>query len=75
MSAGYLAKCATKRRHATQALAEDHRRAMVRMGRWTTAGSNTYFCNQCGSFHAGRMGASNRGKGRKTRTRQIHHTQ
>jgi hypothetical protein len=75
MSVGYLAKCARKRRHRTRGEAEAHRMSMVRIGRWTVAGSNTYFCNQCGHFHAGGLGRSNRGKGRKIKTRKIHHVQ
>lgn len=62
MSAGYLRKCAGKRRHPTRQAAEVHRRQMVRSGRWRLDQTNTYRCNQCGSFHAGRIGTSNRGK-------------
>ncbi len=62
MSAGYLRKCATKIQHATKQAAEAHRRQMVRSGRWRLDQTNTYWCNQCGSFHAGRIGSSNRGK-------------
>lgn len=75
MSVGYLAKCARKRRHKTQAEAEEHRMSLIRIGRWTVAGSNTYWCNQCGHFHAGSLGRSNRGKGRKIKTRKVWHTQ
>lgn len=66
MSAGYLAKCARKMRHPSQAEAEEHRQHLIRMRRWTPAGSNTYFCNQCGSWHAGRVKGVPRGKGRRT---------
>lgn len=65
MSAGYLAKCARKKRHPTQADAEDHRQRLVDIGRWRAASSNTYFCNVCGHWHAGRTNGSPRGKGRK----------
>lgn len=62
MSAGYLRKCAGKRRHATKQEAEAHRRQMVSSGRWRMDRSNTYRCNQCGGFHAGRIGTRNRGR-------------
>ena len=69
MSVGYLKKCTSrgkpKQRHETQAEAEKQRSSMVAAGLWTRAGSNTYFCNQCGCFHAGKLGRNNRGKGRK----------
>lgn len=69
MSRGYLAKCSSrgrpKKSHPTQAEAEAHRRGMIAAGLWTVAGSNTYPCNQCGGYHAGRIGWANRGKGRK----------
>lgn len=66
MSAGYLAKCGRKKRHPNQDQAEDQRRAMISAGRWRADGSNTYWCNQCGSWHAGRVKGAPRGKGRKT---------
>lgn len=70
MSAGYLAKCSSrgkpKKRHPTQDEADEQRQNLIRAGIWRPANSNTYFCNQCGSWHAGRLGRSNRGKGRKT---------
>jgi hypothetical protein len=71
MSVGYLKKCANrngtpKRMFQNQTLAEELRAAMVAAGKWTWAGSNTYFCNQCGRYHAGSLGKGNRGKGRKT---------
>jgi hypothetical protein len=71
MSRGYLKKCANrngtpKKAHPTQALAEVHRSAMIAMGKWTAANSNTYPCNQCGGYHAGSLGKGNRGKGRMT---------
>jgi rubrerythrin len=61
MSAGYLRKCVGKQRHATRALAEEHRKSMVRAGKWQMGSSNTYSCTQCGNYHAGRMGSRNRG--------------
>ena len=67
MSVGYLAKCARKKRHATQAEAEEARRAWIARGTWTAAGSNTYFCNQCGCWHSGRANGRNRGKARRTK--------
>jgi hypothetical protein len=66
MSAGYLAKCGRKKRHPTQGDAEEHRRKLIRIGIWQPSRSNTYFCNQCGSWHAGRTKNMPRGKGRKT---------
>ena len=75
MTAGFLAKCGLKRRYETQTLAEDQRTHMIKSGRWTKTGSNTYRCNACGGFHAGRLGAANRGKGRRISTRPIFHTQ
>lgn len=65
MSAGYLAKCSRKVRHPSQAKAEEHRRYMIRVGMWRAGSSNTYPCNQCGCWHAGRMKGAPRGKGRK----------
>jgi hypothetical protein len=73
MSVGYLAKCARKRRHKTQA--EPHRQSLIRIGRWTAGGSNTYWCNQCGHFHAGSLGSSNRGKGRRIKKAKVWYTQ
>lgn len=75
MSAGFLAKCARKRRHLTQASAEGQRESLISQGKWTRAASNTYRCNACGGFHAGRIGSPNRGKSRKISTRPIYHTQ
>lgn len=70
MSVGYLKKCANrngtpKKAHPTQALAEAQRSGMIAAGKWTPANSNTYFCNQCGGYHAGSLGKANRGKGRR----------
>jgi hypothetical protein len=69
MSAGYLKKCsngrAPKKQHATQEEAEGQRAQLIGRGVWTAGGSNTYFCNQCGWWHAGSLGRANRGKGRK----------
>ena len=61
MSAGYLRKCARKRRHATQAEAEKHRRELVRLGS-PLRKTNTYFCIQCLSWHVGHIGEKNRGR-------------
>jgi hypothetical protein len=69
MSVGYLAKCSSrgrpKRAFATQAEAEGQRWALIHAGKWKAHQTNTYFCNQCGGYHAGTMGKGNRGKGRK----------
>jgi hypothetical protein len=62
MSAGYLRKCSGKIQHLTRAEAEVHRGRMVASGKWQMRTSNTYRCTQCGNFHAGRTGASNRGR-------------
>lgn len=70
-----MAKCARKKRHETQALAEAQRWGLISAGKWQPGTSNTYRCNQCGGFHAGRMGSSNRGKSRKPSTKPIYHTQ
>lgn len=77
MSVGYLVKCAGKIRHKTRAEAEAHRQGLILIGRWTAAGSNSYWCNQCMHFHAGSIGRSNRGKGRKgkVKTRKVWYTQ
>ena len=68
MSAGYLAKCVgrgkPKKRHLSQAEAEVRRQSLIRAGIWTVSSSNTYFCNQCGHWHVGRVGVKNRGQGR-----------
>lgn len=68
MSAGYLKKCSSngkpKKSHPTQADAEVQRWALVATGKWKPGTSNTYFCSQCGGWHAGSMGRANRGKGR-----------
>lgn len=79
MSVGYLKKCSSngkpKKRFLLQAQAEEFRAHLVRIGRWTSGRSNTYFCNVCGFYHAGEMGRSNRGKGRtvaaKNRPRHL----
>jgi predicted RNA-binding Zn-ribbon protein involved in translation (DUF1610 family) len=75
MSRGYLKKCSTglvpKIQHATQAAAEGQRSGMIAAGRWTRGNSNTYFCNQCGWYHAGKLGRSNRGKGRKVAAKNL----
>jgi hypothetical protein len=66
MSAGYLAKCGRKKRHPTQAEAEKQRQGLIGAGMWKAATSNTYFCSQCGCYHAGRIKGAPRGKGRQT---------
>lgn len=77
MSVGYLKKCSTggkpKAQHATQAQAETQRAHMVRAGKWTWNGSNTYFCNQCGWYHAGRLGPANRGRSRSVAKKRPRH--
>ena len=75
MTAGFMAKCGRKKRYETQAEAEVARERFIRNRQWRRATSNTYWCNACGGFHAGRMGSRNRGKGRKIQTRPIFHTQ
>jgi hypothetical protein len=67
MAAGYLAKCAGKCVHETQAEAEGHRAHLVRIGKYSMSGSNTYPCNQCGRWHVGRAaGNKNRGRAKGT---------
>jgi hypothetical protein len=70
MSAGYMKKCANRNgtpkiAHRTQTEAEGQRTSMIQAGIWTKGSSNTYFCNQCGGYHAGKLGRSNRGGGRR----------
>lgn len=70
MSAGYLKKHYTSRGQpkqgfSTNRLAEDFRKRMIAAGRWRAADTNTYFCNVCGEYHAGRMGKAHRGRSRK----------
>jgi hypothetical protein len=69
MSVGYMKKCSSqgkpKQQHPTQESAEGQRASLIAAKIWTKGGSNTYFCNQCGWYHAGKLGAANRGKGRK----------
>jgi hypothetical protein len=69
MSVGYLRKCTSrgrpKRAYPTQAEAEGQRWSLIRAGKMRAGTSNTYFCNQCGGYHAGSLGVANRGKGRK----------
>lgn len=63
MSVGYMAKCAWKKQHVTQELAEAQRRHLVRIGKYRWSRSNTYLCNVCWHWHAGRIqGSANRGK-------------
>jgi hypothetical protein len=77
MSIGYLKKCSDgtqpKKRFGSRAQAEDFRRAMIGSGRWTANGSNTYSCNVCGQYHAGRLGRVNRGGGRQTAKNKPRH--
>ncbi len=75
MAAGYLAKCAGKRQHETQEQAEGQRTHLVRIGKYTMAGSNTYECNVCGHWHVGGVrGSTNRGfaKGKGQRKGRSH---
>lgn len=69
MSVGYLKKCSNgrtpKQRFKTQQLAEGFRKSMIAVRKWTDGGSNTYWCNVCGLYHAGALGKANRGRGRK----------
>lgn len=69
MSVGYMAKCTSrgkpKRQYATQAEAEAHRKHLIARGTWKAGSSNTYFCNQCGAYHAGSTGRANRGRSKK----------
>jgi hypothetical protein len=69
MSAGYLKKCSSngrpKKAHPTQAEAEGQRWALIKLGKWTPGNSNTYWCGECGGYHAGKLGRANRGGGRK----------
>jgi len=62
MSAGYMAKCARKKRYETRAEAEAHRGAMIARGQWRRADTNSYRCNNCGGWHDGHVGSRNRGK-------------
>lgn len=75
MSVGYLKKCSSngrpKDQFKTQTEAEARRASLVHAGRWTWGNSNTYWCNQCGFFHAGKLGRANRGKGRKVAAKNI----
>lgn len=75
MSVGYLKKCSSggrpKTQHLTQAEAEAQRRGLIAAKKWTWGNSNTYWCNQCGFYHAGKLGAANRGKGRKVAAKNI----
>jgi rubrerythrin len=69
MSVGYLKKCSSygrpKDQFLTQSEAEGRRASLIHQGKWTWGNSNTYWCNQCGFYHAGKLGRANRGKGRK----------
>lgn len=68
MSAGYLAKCGTKKRHPDKKQAEGQRWGLIRAGKWTPSGSNTYPCNVCGYWHAGST-AKRKGGGSPKRKR------
>ena len=68
MSAGYLRKCGSKIKHETRASAEGQRTSMVKAGKWTRSGSNTYGCNVCGNYHAGSI---SKGQFRGTRGRKV----
>lgn len=69
MSVGYLAKCSSrgkpKKSHPTQDGAEGQRWGLIKAGIWRPDKTNTYFCGQCGGWHAGTLGRANRGKGRR----------
>lgn len=69
MSAGYLAKCGAKKRHTNKAGAEGQRWALIRAGKWTASGSNTYGCNVCGGWHAGSKAKHKGGGSPKTKNR------
>lgn len=80
MSVGFLKKCSTskgtpKKAYPSQDRAEKFRSWMISQGIWKPGNSNTYFCNQCGGYHAGSIGSGNRGKGRtvsaKNRPRHL----
>lgn len=69
MTVGFMAKCARdgrqpKKRHETREQAEEHRTTLIKWGVWTKSGSNVYRCNACGFWHAGKVGAANRGQGK-----------
>jgi hypothetical protein len=57
-----MAKCGRKGRYTTKQAAERFRASMVARGLWNLPTSNTYRCNYCGGFHAGRVGRVNRGR-------------
>lgn len=65
MSAGYLRRCAGKRRHPDKGSAEAHRRSLARTGGRPLDKTNTYWCDQCLSWHVGGTGGVFRRKGRK----------
>ena len=77
MSAGYLAKCSSrgrpKEKFPTQQAAEAFRSSLIACGKWKASETNTYFCNQCGAYHAGSLGWRNRGGGRKTAKNKPRH--
>ena len=60
MSAGYLSKCAGKKRHETKELARDARAATVKGSRLLNSQMSTYRCDQCGGWHNGRTGRAGR---------------
>lgn len=62
-----MAKCVgstgkPKQRFETREGAEGRRASLIAIGKWTARGSNVYFCNQCGCFHAGATNRANRGR-------------
>lgn len=73
-----MKKCSSggkpKKQHPNREEAEKQRRSLIEIGVWTWSGSNTYACNCCGFFHAGRVGSVNRGGGRKGRAKNLRPT-
>lgn len=65
MSAGYMRRCASKRRHDEHESAECQRRQLVRAGKARMVNTNTYRCDQCLGWHVGHIGRRPRGKGRR----------
>ncbi len=72
MSAGYMKKHfdsqgKPKQSFASRKAAESFRTSMITAGRWRAEATNTYHCNWCGNYHAGRLGRVSRGGGRTPR--------
>lgn len=65
MSAGYMRKCVGKIKYGSRKEAEGVRRGMAEAGRLSFDGSNSYRCNQCGSYHIGHALYRGRKPGRK----------